>query len=224
MTRFAFALVAISFSSSAYAQSVTLPAEIKGAPGTWIIVTPDAVDGGAVKWRIDPLLQEVRLDRLFPGMEPKGKVVTGPAGTYKVEAWNAKGDVASDIATVLIKIGDVAPIVPPPPKDPKEPLPPPVTSSLYFLIVRPDGPASPAFSKIMADAAWSDVTKAGHVFKDKTQSAASVVLGVTLPAGTVLPVVVPLQVAADGKSSTQVGDPVPLPTTSEGIRKLIPSK
>ena len=127
-----FTVLAISL--PAWGQSVTLPAEVRGAPGSWIIIAPEKVDGGAVKWRIDPGLQEVRLDLLLPPemlVKLKGKVVTGLPGRYKVEAWNAKGDVASDIATCWVTItGSVppgpgpGPLPPPPIPDPPKPDPP----------------------------------------------------------------------------------------------------
>lgn len=101
----------------AVAQSVTLPAEVRGAPGAWIILVPDEVDGGPVRWRLDPALQEVKLDRLLPGLDDKlkGKVVTASAGKYKAEAWNAKDNQASAISTCWVIVGDGGPFVPPPP-------------------------------------------------------------------------------------------------------------
>jgi hypothetical protein len=122
-----FALAAVLLCGpTCYAQSVTLPAEVKGSPGAWVIVAPTSVDGGSPRWRIDPALQEVRLDLLLPKDmlgQLKGRVVTGPAGIYKVEAWNAKGDVASEISVCWIKIGDAVPV--PPPLPPVPPVPPP---------------------------------------------------------------------------------------------------
>jgi hypothetical protein len=100
------------------AQEVKLPAEIKAGPGEWIVVAPLEVDGGKPKWRIDPGLQEVPLNRLLPPemvAQLKGKVLRGDPGRYKVEAWNAKGDEASEIATCWISIGSPQPppVVPP---------------------------------------------------------------------------------------------------------------
>ena len=64
----------------------------------------------------------------------------------------------------VLDTGDVLPPVPPVP-----PLPPPVPptpTALYFLIVRPDGPVSPAFAKVMGLPAWDTLRSGGHTVKD----------------------------------------------------------
>lgn len=116
----------LALASQGWGQSVTLPETTTGMPGQWIILVPKAVDGGPVKWRLDPALQDVPLDDLFPGSKPKGKVVsTTQPGRYKYEAWNAKGDVASDIAVGWVVIlGPQPPPVPPLPPVPPPPVPP----------------------------------------------------------------------------------------------------
>lgn len=123
------ALLVMLVASSAWAQEVKLPSEIKGAVGAWLIVAPESVDGGVPKWRIDPGLQEVRLDLLFPPelvSKAKGKVFTSTVpGRFKIEAWNAKGDLASDIATCWVVIGSPLPPVPPGPNPPVPPGPEP---------------------------------------------------------------------------------------------------
>lgn len=116
--KYFFTLILLSLPSLAYGQSVTLPIEVKGAVGAWIIIAPEKIDGGTPKWRIDPGLQEVRLDLLLPPemlKQLKGKVVTAnQAGKYKIECWNAKADQASDIATCWIVIGNPTPVPPGP--------------------------------------------------------------------------------------------------------------
>jgi hypothetical protein len=109
------------------AQSITLPSEVKGSRGAWIIIAPEKVDGGKPKWRLDPGLQEVRLDLLLPPevlAQLRGKVVTASEnGRYRVEAWNAKADVASEIATCWVIVnGGPTPPPPPPPPPPSDPL------------------------------------------------------------------------------------------------------
>lgn len=108
---------------------------------------------------------------------------------------------------------------PPPDKPPPDPQPVPVKPLYYFLIVRPDGPASPEFTKVMSDPAWAELQKAGHSVKDKTLTDAGK-LGLTLPVGQPLPTVVTLVVSADGTKSKVVRGPINLPTTSDGIRRL----
>lgn len=107
--------------SFASAQSVKLPAEVRGDPGGWVVIVPESKDGGEVKWKVPSGLQLVPLDKLFPGQKSAGIVVSGPKGRYDVWAWNAKGDVASDLAVCTVVIGDspIPPVPPGPTPDPK---------------------------------------------------------------------------------------------------------
>lgn len=137
------------------------------------------------------------------------------------------GDAKSVIRRTLEVTGARPPpdCPPPPVVDPPKPPPvvdppvPPKPTVYYFLVVRPDGPASPAFTKTMSLPAWTELRKAGHSAKDKTLTEA-VALGVKLPDGTTLPVVVTLQESADKKSSKIVRPAVALPTTDEAILDL----
>jgi hypothetical protein len=111
----------------------------------------------------------------------------------------------------------------PPPDGPKDPpvdpiKPPRPTAALYFLVVRPDGPALPDFTAYMANPGWDELRKAGHAVKDKTLGEAAA-LGVTVPPGTILPAVVTLRVNPDNKSSTVVVPARPLPAPGD-IAKL----
>ena len=85
------AFLVLIFQVQAWGQSVILPSEVKGAVGAWVIVVPEKLaDGAMVNWRASPDLIEVRIDLLFPGTTPKGKVYQAvKAGRYKVEAWVA---------------------------------------------------------------------------------------------------------------------------------------
>lgn len=134
MKRIASLLCLLALASTSWGQSVVLPEAITGVPGQWIVVAPTKIDGGAVKYRFDPGLQEVQLGQLLPDEyvgKLKGKVVTATEpGRYKVEAWNAKGDVASDIAVGWVVIlgkspTPVPPVPVPPAPDPKPPVPTP---------------------------------------------------------------------------------------------------
>lgn len=122
-------LVLAALALPANGQSVTLSDVTTGVPGQWIVLAPLKVDGGQVKWRFDSALQEVNLGQLLPDemvSKLKGKVVTTTApGRYKYEAWNAKGDVASDIAVGWVVIlGPQPPPIPPEPPVPPPPVPP----------------------------------------------------------------------------------------------------
>lgn len=155
----------------------------------------------------------------------KGKLqFTAPPGAYTVTllvvSLTKDGEVDLKEASVLVTIGGKGPRPPPkdpPPKDP--PVTPPIAAKLYFLIVRPDGPASPEFTKVMSDPAWATLQGKGHQVKDRTVTDANRIVGLVLPPGTVLPTVVTLDVSA-GTESRVVAGPVPLPTTSAEILKL----
>lgn len=139
-----------------------------------------------------------------------------PAGRYRfaaVAAGKTGEQVRADFAVV---VGPGTPTDPPtdPPVDP--PVPPPAV--FYFAVVRPDGPADPAFTAVMADPGWAVLRAAGHSVKDFTLTDARTRLKMTVPAGTPLPAVVTLRVA--GGRSVEVRQAVPLPTTTDGIRRL----
>jgi len=124
-------LIALLFCcSTAFGQSVTLPERMVSLPGTWVVIAPSKVEGGMPNWRIGAGLQEVDLSALLPPEmvgKLRGKVVTAEKpGLYVVEAWNAKADKASQIATCVVEIkGSTPPIPPTPPTPPDPPVPPP---------------------------------------------------------------------------------------------------
>lgn len=111
-------VLGLLIASAVHAQSVALPDVVSGMPGQWVIIAPKAVDGGKPNWRLDPGLTEVDLAGLLPSEyvdKLRGKVVSAKTvGQYKVEAWNAKGDVASPIATTWVIIGTPEPTPIPP--------------------------------------------------------------------------------------------------------------
>lgn len=127
MKRAALAFLSIalwlSFAASASGQKVVLPAEVKGDPGAWIVIVPESKDGGEVRWKVGKGLTLVPIDRLFPGQKAAGIVVQAGKGQYEVWAWNAKGDVASELAVCKVIVGD-APTPPDPGPQPPGPQPP----------------------------------------------------------------------------------------------------
>lgn len=134
--------------------------------------------------------------------------VGDPRGKYETLEIDATGGTPGD------------PVKPPPGVDPPPPAePPPVTAGLYFMVIRPDGPASQAFTAAIGNPGWVELVKAGHTVKDVTLSEAAR-LGYTLESGTTVPAVVVLRPAADGKSSAELKT-VPMPTTRESILKLV---
>jgi len=137
-----------------------------------------------------------------------------PTGVYKFSAVaaSATGEQVRQDFTVVIGKPVVIPPVDPPPIGP-----PPPTSNLYFLVVRPDGPADPNFTKVWSMKEWDSLAFMGHSFKDKPLTEASIsltALNISLPPGTTLPCVLTL------RNKKLVAGPTPLPTTSDGILQL----
>lgn len=123
--------------------------------------------------------------------------------------------VASDSQGLLTQKAFAVRVGKPPvtPKEPKDP--PAVPKTLYFMIVRDDGPASPAFTKLMANPAWDTLRAAGHTVRDFTSTdAGEFRKSVKVP----LPAVLTLSEGAD--FSTVVREGVALPTSGEGILAL----
>lgn len=93
---------------------------------------------------------------------------------------------------------------------------PPPTKPLkgYFLIVRPDGPASPEFARAFALPAWAELKAEGHTVKEMTLTES--LQYYKAPAGTVIP----FTVTIDVENKKLLAGPVVMPTTDETIRKL----
>lgn len=206
---------------SAFAEppKVTLPAKVEGQS---FAVLSAETDGKAVEY--------VPLDKgleFFPAQllrDSKVAVVFGPKGSYRVLAYSGNADGPSKPAYTTVVLGGAAPPAPgpgpnPPPTDPPVTPPAPAPGAkLYFLVVRPDGPASPAYTRTMQLPAWLVLRASGHMVKDFTVSEAA---KFNLPApGVAAPYVVTLRLSADGSASTVARDAVPLPSTSEGILEL----
>ena len=115
--------------------------------------------------------------------------------------------------TVDVDAGDGAQ---PPPGGGLPPVDPPPTKPAkgYFLIVRPDGPASQDFAKAFALPAWRELVAEGHAVKEMTLTES--LQYYKAPAGTVIPFVVTLDVA----NKKVLSGPVAMPTTDDAIRKL----
>ena len=121
--------------------------------------------------------------------------------------------VSTQSCTITVE-GDTLPPAPPTPVPPVPPVP---TLTYYFMVVRADGPASPEFTRIMSDPAWAQLQAKKHKVKDFTQARARQ-LGLSLPVGMTLPVVVTIR--ETGGKSIIVRSAIPLPTTSAEILRL----
>jgi hypothetical protein len=118
-------LLLLLWPAACWGQKVTLPKEVRGQPGAWIVVVPEDKDGGDVKWHTSPGLVRVPIDKLFPDQKAAGVVVQGATGRHEVWAWCAKGDKASELAVCTVVIGDAPPVPPgpgPTPPTPDDPL------------------------------------------------------------------------------------------------------
>lgn len=127
-----------------------------------------------------------------------------------VSAYTSLNDEPSDFVTITIG-GTTPPVTPPI----TPPISPPETSGLYFLIIRPDGPSSPAFTNTMKLTEWEILVKLGHQVKPKTASEA-VAFGIK---GFTAPCVAILSISQDGKTS-KLERIVPFPTTGADILSL----
>lgn len=189
--------------------SVDIPAETV-ATGDFTVVVPKT-DAKGVSYvglsGVDPFPSALLKDSKTFVLPTRGL----PAGRY-VFAGVASLNDEHTVFRFAVVVGKPPVVVPPvdPPVDP----PPPGQVFYYFLIVRPDGPAAPAFTRVMSLPGWEQLRALGHSAKDKTVSQAKL-LNVNLPAGTPLPCVVTLKINATG--SVIARGPVPLPATDAGI-------
>jgi hypothetical protein len=199
------------------APKITIPADLKPVAG-YVRFTPDTNANTVVYIPLDEAYpfpsEELRDGRRFilPVMGLKD-------GTYRFVAVATKDDVPT-IVSFSVKVGDATQPPPTKPTDPVPPVkptdPPTADGKVFFLLVRPDGPAQADYVRILSDPAWDEHRKAGIVVKDKTFSDSRSIY--TAPSGTPLPFVVTLR---SGKTeSIVISGPVALPTTSDGIRKL----
>lgn len=193
---------------------LTIPAEVKPT-GQYAVVTPESDAASIVYVGLDglePFPAALLADKRVFVLDTFGK----KAGRYRFAAVAASkdGEQARADFTLIIEGATPPPPDKPPPDSPGQP-----TGSLHFLIVRPDGPAQPEFTRIMSDPAWAELLKAGHQFKDKTESEASA-LGVRLDPSAPRPCVVTLRPREGGQWSDVVRGPIPLPNTGQGILDL----
>lgn len=174
-------------------------------------------DKAALLWRVYP----PTVDKATPPAGGRVLEFAGKPRAYRIELLEIT--VADGVPTVrevtrdvTVTDGAAGPVDPPPvgPVDPVDP--PPPSASLYFLLVRPDGPAAPGFTAALDLAEWDTLRAAGHRVKDKTASEAAA-LGFAVPAPQ-LPAVVTLREGPTG--SAVVRGAVPLPTTGAGVLAL----
>lgn len=188
-----------------------IPDEVKPS-GQYVQVVPET-DAVSVVYvglsGLEPIPPVFLADKTAFLMDTYGK----PAGRYRFVAVAASktGEQVRQDFVVVIGTATVPPVEPPvdPPTRP--------TTGLYFLIVRPDGPADPAFTKAMQLPEWKTLAEKGHQFKDKTVAEAA---KIGWKVATASPVVLVLATTPDGKNHRLVRGPLPLPTTGADVLKL----
>jgi hypothetical protein len=128
---------------------VTLPPKVAGPTGAPVPITATA-DGSNVVW-LTPDAGLVVIDGSYFGGDSKKALLFAPAGTYRLWAVTAKGDVISQKAESIITIGAPMPPGPPGPPPTPDPVPDPALSkalsAAYALDADPDRATSLAFLK-----------------------------------------------------------------------------
>lgn len=110
-------LALLGAAQAAPAQSVKLPAEVRGQPAAFVVVRAET-DCAELRWvPMDPGLSLLPPELL---KDSRSAVVMAPAGRYRLLGYGAKGDRASEPAVCIILIGDA----PPPGPGPAPPSPP----------------------------------------------------------------------------------------------------
>jgi hypothetical protein len=154
--------------------SLLVPTTVSGEPGDFIRITA-TTNGKVVKWYVvDKGL------KIFPAellIDTKTAVVSSnKPGKYRVLAYTALADDASDPAVCTVEVvGPVPPPVPPGPTPGPVPDPtPPKVDKLFVICVVPDD-ESPAVAKVVGDASmWVRLEKAGHRYRVWPKSSPSV--------------------------------------------------
>lgn len=189
--------------------TIEVPKEVTGEVGAFVVIRAKSDAKNVQFYHIDPGLSVFPSDLLT---DPKATVVTSARdGTYRILVYAGNADGASIPVVIIVKIGKATA-----PPDPKEP-PTTPAGKLYFVAIRPDGPAQIEFSRVMGLSQWAELAKLGHAYKDKTHSEAAA-LGIKLPAGATYGVAI-LRISADGKTSTQLAY-APFPSSAADVLNL----
>lgn len=195
---------------TAQAQTVKLPAEVKGDVGAFVRVPAETVEKEVRWYSPDAGLAVFPVELL---KDSKTAVVTATkAGRYRMVAWTAKGDVPSLPAECVVVIGN-APVPPGPGPDP--PLPTdPLTVAIRAALATEPSPEKIAFVSKLADLYTSaaqqvkttDKTKASE-FHAAMKAARIALIGEAVP-------LVRAEVTKylDGKLPTTVDAPLDAPT------------
>lgn len=160
MRTVALTLVLLAVPLRAADPAVKLPERVKGDVGAFVQVPADSAQK-EVRWLSpDPGLN------LFPAhllKDSKTAVVTAPrAGSYRLYAWTAAGDVPSEAAVCVVEVG--TPPAPPPGPTPPTPPPPPPTDPLL-------APLKAAFAADLTDGKEAKAKFLAALFRAATRDA-----------------------------------------------------
>lgn len=176
-TALLLALVALPLA----AQELKLPAEVKGKPGEFVVISATTTDPQVRWFGIDAGLN------LFPAhllKDSKTAVVTALVpGRYRVLAVSAKGDIPSAFAECLVVIGDPGPTPTPTPVPDPTPPPVPTTGPRGVMLIRESSSQNSRTADLVRDLR-NPVTAEFKYLKDK---------------GHQFSVIDPDQVGSDGK-------------------------
>jgi hypothetical protein len=157
------AMLLISSMLQSAPPEIKLPLEVHAQSGTFIIVQADT-PAKTVKWVIlDSGMTQIPSSLL---RDSKSAVLMAPKGRYRLLAYCAVADEASEpaIVTIIVDGSQPPPTQPDPPKPPDNPPPPPETPPLakyWTVVIQPDGPIHPDLAKNLKDAAWDRLRKRG---------------------------------------------------------------
>lgn len=140
------------------AQSVKLPAQVSGDPGVIVVVKADT-DCAGLKWVcLDPGLSMIPVELLQNSRT--AVVMAGKAGSYRLLAYGAKGDAASEPAVCVVVLG---PPAPPPVPTPTPPVPPaPAAAKVWAILVADEAAPTVELGKLKVAKVWGDLAAKGH--------------------------------------------------------------
>lgn len=123
---------------------VSLPAEVKGAPGE-LIQVPSDTPGKSVRWvALDAGLSLIPAELLKDSHT--AVVSAARAGRYRLLAYTAADDEPSAPALTVVVVGEAPPTPPPPP-----PPPPPVAKTCWVVVVEETADAAATRGTYFAD-------------------------------------------------------------------------
>jgi hypothetical protein len=215
MRRLALALLLFAAPLWAEPPALKLPVEVHGNSTGFIVVTAET-PAKAVKWV--PI--DAGLSLLPPALlrDSKSAVLMAPKGRYRLLAYCAVADEASEpaIVTIIVDGGAKPPPIVEPPPPPETPPAPPTTGQVWAVVIQNDGPLPPGLAANRKDPAWERIKAKGvylswveRSFADPSYRAA--IESVTLPALFVL------RVKPDGKAELVKSLSLPSPAEAEKL-------